>query len=223
MSFLPPSILNKPVVLSTLVLTRRLFADLYTRNAADIIRDRSALSAVKALETSHDCTEIDPTSVLNNARSCNNHFGYEAVNKVNPLAFVWSRSANFSEPLISHKIPSERMPNGKLFKVPMLTLVDHINDNVCGHPGIIHGGMTSTIAHSSMSLVAALNAPGANIVPISLNMDYRRPIRTGTFVKIHAWLYDEDQIQNTVKAEVHLYTLSDKLLFEAISDIAVFQ
>ncbi|KAJ1722682.1 hypothetical protein LPJ53_002940 [Coemansia erecta] len=223
MSFLPPSVLRNPAVLSTLVLTRRLFADLYTRSAADIIRDRSALSAVKALEASHSCTAFDPIGALSGARSCNSHFGYPAVSKVHPLAFAWSPSADFSEPLKASKnIPAERMPNGRLFATPMLTLVDYVDENLCGHPGVVHGGMSSTIAHSSMSLVAALNAPGAGITPVSLNVDFRRPVRAGTFVKVHAWLYAGDQTRGcSVKAAVHLYSLNDKLLFEAISDIAI--
>ncbi|KAJ2598742.1 hypothetical protein GGF40_002141 [Coemansia sp. RSA 1286] len=223
-------ILSKPSLLSSLILARRLFGAWYTRDAADIIRDRAALPAVKALDKSTECMPIDPTYVLKDSLSCNSHFGYQAVSKVNPLAYAWSKSADFSSLLITGVIPPKRMPSAEKFDVPMVTLIDHINENVSGHPGLIHGGMTTVIAHSSMSLVAALNAPRAQIVPRTLNMDYRKPIRTGNFVKIHAWLYEKSSISGSapgvtdammLRAAVHFYSLENELLVEAISDILV--
>ncbi|KAJ2855984.1 hypothetical protein J3B02_001865 [Coemansia erecta] len=223
-------ILNRPSLLNSLVVARRLFGIWYTRDAADIIRDRAALPAVKALDKNTECTSIDPTDVLKSSLCCNSHFGYQPISKVNPLAYAWNRIADFSIPLITDVIPQQRMPSAEKFDVPMVTLIDYINENVNGHPGLIHGGMTTIVAHSSMSLVAALNAPGAQIVPRTLNMDYRKPIRTGQFVKVHAWLYEKNCISRSahgvvdtvmIKAAVHFYSLKDELLVEAISDILV--
>ncbi|KAJ1820014.1 hypothetical protein LPJ56_000074 [Coemansia sp. RSA 2599] len=230
MSSISSFVLSKPSLLNSIILARRLFAVWYTRDAADIVRDRAKLPAVKALEGSAECRAIDPAYALRDSLSCNNHFGYQSTSKVYPLAYAWSRTADFSAPLITDAIPSERMPSAKEFDVPMVTLIDHINEGVSGHLGLIHGGMTTVIAHSSMSLVAALNAPGTQIVPKTLNMDYRRPIRTGHFVKIHAWLYEKSRIPASaqgapdaavMKAAVHFYNLRDELLVEAVSDILV--
>ncbi|KAJ1900829.1 hypothetical protein LPJ66_001211 [Kickxella alabastrina] len=213
--------------MNALILARRIFAVWFTRDAADIIRHRALLPAVKALEHNSQCAAIDPTATIKETSSCHSHFGYESVSKVNPLAFGWRKTTDFSKHLVTSKIPQEQMPNGDRFATPMLTLIDYANENVCGHPGLIHGGMTTVIAHSSMSLVAAINAPGKSIVPVSLNMDYRKPIRAGDFVKVHAWLYDQHCVSNSasgalkLKAAVHFYSLNDELLVEAISDLMV--
>ncbi|KAI7834792.1 HotDog domain-containing protein [Kickxella alabastrina] len=72
----------------------------------------------------------------------------------------------------------------------MLTLIDYANENVCGHPGLIHGGMTTVIAHSSMSLVAAINAPGKSIPIFTANfqLEYLEPVLTDSFVVMDAWI-----------------------------------
>ncbi|KAJ2434879.1 hypothetical protein IWW41_001214 [Coemansia sp. RSA 2522] len=85
----------------------------------------------------------------------------------------------------------------------MITAIDFINENVNGHMGLIHGGMTTIIAHSTMSLLAAANAHGS--VARSLNMDYRKPIRT----------------DNELKAAVHFYDLDNTMLVEATSNISI--
>ncbi|KAJ2285318.1 hypothetical protein IW141_005841, partial [Coemansia sp. RSA 355] len=115
------------------------------------------------------------------------------------------------------KDPDERLPLASA-ETPMITAIDFINENVNGHMGLIHGGMTTIIAHSTMSLLAAANAHGT-VVARSLNMDYRKPIRTGHFVKIHAWLYHQQD--NELKAAVHFYDLDNTMLVEATSNISI--
>ncbi|KAJ1994061.1 hypothetical protein GGI25_000902 [Coemansia spiralis] len=219
------SLLNQPSIVSAAILARRLFDMWRTRDAADIIRERASLPAVDKLTNNPECTPVDINAVLNNTAGCNSHFDYQAASKVLPLAFGWNNSSEFTQQLLTSTIPTDRMPCTRRFDnmqlhIPMVTLIDHINDNVSGHPGLIHGGMTTVIAHSSMSLVAALNSPkNAQITPLSLNMDYRKPIRTSDFVKIHTWLYQHRD--NELKVAVHFYNLKDEMLVEAVSDIAV--
>ncbi|PIA19317.1 hypothetical protein COEREDRAFT_79262 [Coemansia reversa NRRL 1564] len=137
-----------------------------------------------------------------------------------PFAFSWDGSTDACiEQLNTGKIPTERLP-GFHFSTPMVTVFDYINENVCGHPGLIHGGMTATIAHTTMMLAAVLNArKGARVISKSLNMDYRKPIYTGNFVKVHAWLYEREE--KNFKAALHIYSLEDEMLVEATSSLAV--
>ncbi|KAJ2725261.1 hypothetical protein GGI07_001394 [Coemansia sp. Benny D115] len=231
MSMLQQYFLSKPSVVNALVLARRVFATWYVRDVADVIRARSSHPVVKALQQNPHCTEIDPVDILQSRHvALHNHFGYTPISKVNPLAFAWT-NGGCEKQLILDKIPAERLSSfgTRRFTTPMVTLVDYVNENVNGHPGLLHGGMTTTIAHSAMSLVAALNVEsGSRVVPRSLNMDYRKPIRTGSFIKIHSWLYGEKQSTQAMhtgdrclQVAVHLYSMQDELLVEAISDISV--
>ncbi|KAJ2155419.1 hypothetical protein IWW43_003105 [Coemansia sp. RSA 1935] len=203
--------------MNTMIVARRLFAPLYTSTAADVLRMRSALPAVKTLEANKSCTPIDIRSTLNRVQTCDNHFGYQAISKVPPLVFAWSQSSDCVRQLNRDKVPDERLPLASA-ETPMITAIDFINENVNGHMGLIHGGMTTIIAHSTMSLLAAANTHGT-VVARSLNMDYRKPIRTGHFVKIHAWLYHQQD--NELKAAVHFYDLDNTMLVEATSNISI--
>ncbi|KAJ2468061.1 hypothetical protein GGI02_003818 [Coemansia sp. RSA 2322] len=74
-----------------------------------------------------------------------------------------------------------------------------------------------------MSLVAALNVPRqptAEVISRSLNMDYRRPIRTGQFVKIYAWLYRHYE-QGPMLAAVHFYDPNGQMLVEATAKLDI--
>ncbi|KAJ2497190.1 hypothetical protein GGH96_005303 [Coemansia sp. RSA 1972] len=209
--------LVQSTAMDAMIVARRLFAPLYTTTAADVIRMRSSLPAVKSLETNKACTPIDIRSTLTNVQTCDNHFGYQPISKVTPLVFAWSQSSDCVGQLNRDKVPRERLPLVSV-ETPMITAIDYINENVNGHMGLIHGGMTTIIAHSTMSLLAALNANGS-VVARSLNMDYRKPIRTGHFVKIHAWLYHQQD--NEIKAAVHFYDLDNTMLVEATSNISI--
>ncbi|KAJ2553943.1 hypothetical protein EV175_002755 [Coemansia sp. RSA 1933] len=222
------TLLRRPSIAKAGILARQLSAVWETRSAADIIRERASLPAVHELAENPECSPVDIERMIQRTSSCSSHFGYQPICKVAPLAFAWRNDADCTQQLLTEKIPKDRLPrtfaasddNTCRIHTPMVTLIDHINENVCGHPGLIHGGMTTVIANSSLSLVAALNSPeNAQIVPLSLNMDYRRPIRSSTFVKIHAWLYQTSG--DRMKAAIHFYSLKNEMLVEAIGDIAI--
>ncbi|KAJ2507062.1 hypothetical protein GGI11_004324 [Coemansia sp. RSA 2049] len=220
---------NQPSVASAAMLARRLFAMWKSKSADDIISKRASLPAVCDLKKAPGCSPVDVENALRNVScSASSHFAYRPISKVAPLAFAWSSSADCTKQLLTDVVPKDRLPiiphslhSARQIQIPMVTLIDHVDDNVCGHPGLIHGGMTTTIANSSLSLLAALNAPkDARIVPLSLNMDYRKPIPTNNFVKIHAWLYQIDG--DKLKTAIHFYSLKNEMLVEAVSDIAVY-
>ncbi|KAJ2037504.1 hypothetical protein GGI08_008472 [Coemansia sp. S2] len=220
MPLLPPSVLGRPCVMQAVVLTRRIFAAWYVRSAADIIRERASLDVVKEMEKDAAWKPIDISAELKGVAGSDSHFGYRTISKVLPLAYSWTGDLKTAQQLVSAKAPVDRLP-GAGTRVPVLALVDYISECTNGHPGLIHGGMTAIIAHSSMSLAAALNTPrsAGAVVSKSLNMDYRKPIRTGQFVKIFAWLYKCEQGQMT--AAVHFYSPCGQMLVEAISDLEI--
>ncbi|KAJ1734780.1 hypothetical protein LPJ61_000889 [Coemansia biformis] len=220
MASISHGMMGRPAVASAAILARRLLAPWTTRTAADVIRERASLAAVAELQSRSECRPLDVGALLRSTPGADSHLGYEAINKVVPLVFGWGGPASgWTGQLALDKIPSERLPSAE-FATPMLTAIDHINEDVCGHPGIIHGGMTAVIVHTMASLAAALNAPpGASMDARTLNMDYRKPIRTGTFVKIHAWPFERSR--NGLKTAVHIYGLQNEVLVEASADLTV--
>ncbi|KAJ2447881.1 hypothetical protein GGF42_005332 [Coemansia sp. RSA 2424] len=223
MPLFSPSVLSRPGVMQAVVLARRVFAAWYVRSAADIIRERASLAVVKAIEQDASWRPIDISAELKGVAGSDSHFGYRTISTVLPLAYGWTGDLGAAQQLVATKAPADRLPCAGTH-TPVLALVDYISECTNGHPGLIHGGMTAIIAHSSMSLVGALNASKgvrAEVVSRSLNMDYRKPIRTGQFVKIYAWLYGYER--GKMKAAVHFYSPDGLMLVEAISDLEVVE
>ncbi|KAJ2813425.1 hypothetical protein H4S07_000701 [Coemansia furcata] len=220
MPFLSPAFLSRPCVTQAVVLARRVFAAWYVRSTADIIRERASLAVVKEIEQDAAWKPIDISTKLKSVAGSDSHFGYRTISQVLPLAYGWTGDLKAAQQLVAAKTPTDRLPCAGTH-VSVLALVDYISEYTNGHPGLIHGGMTTIIAHSSMSLVAALNAPHSTgvVVSKSLNMDYRKPIRTGQFVKIYAWLYKCEQGKMT--AAVHFYSPGGQMLVEAVSDLEI--
>ncbi|KAJ2781982.1 hypothetical protein H4R18_002538 [Coemansia javaensis] len=202
------------------VLARRLLAPLIAKSAADIIRERASLAAVAELAARAECSRVDVAAALRRVTSIDSHIGCDAISTVPPLVFGWrGAGAACMAQLALDKVPPEQRPSAQ-FAVPMVTLIEHVDGNASGHPGLIHGGMTAVMAQTAASLAAALNAaPGAAVGPRALNMDYRKPIRTGSFVKIHAWPYELRP--GGLRAAVHIYGLGGEVLVEATADLAV--
>ncbi|KAJ2158294.1 hypothetical protein GGF46_003873 [Coemansia sp. RSA 552] len=212
--------LGRAVAVTAAPRARRSVATMGVKSMADITRLRASLPVVKQLQEDRAARPIDIAAALKQAGSCDSHFGYEAVSRVLPLVFGWTAVDDCKRQLALEKIPAGQLPSSQ-FSTPMITAIDYVNENVSGHPGLIHGGMTTVIAHSVMSLLAALNAPGgADVVSRSLNMDYRRPIRTGDFVKVHAWVYRREQ--ERLDAAVQFHSMDGTVLVEATSGLDVY-
>ncbi|KAJ2335639.1 hypothetical protein GGH91_005437 [Coemansia sp. RSA 2671] len=222
MPLLSPSLLSRPSVLKAVVLARRVFAAWYVRSAADIIRERASLPVVKAIEQDATWKPIDISAKLKQVAGSDSHFGYRTISQVLPLAYGWTGDLEAAQQLVAAKAHADRLPCAGT-QVPVLALVDYISEYTNGHPGLIHGGMTAIIAHSSMSLVAALNTPRSAgvVVSRSLNMDYRSPIRTGQYVKIYAWIYKRGP--GEMAAAVHFYSPGGQMLVEAISELDIVE
>ncbi|KAJ2767838.1 hypothetical protein IWQ57_003789 [Coemansia nantahalensis] len=219
MSAATQSLLRKPAVAGAGALAQRVLAPRTTRTAADVRRDRASLAAVVELQSRPECRALDVAALLRKVPSAPNHHGYEALSKVAPLVYGWSGpGSGWGSQLVLAKVPPERRPSAD-FEVPLLTAIDYINEDLSGHPGVIHGGVTAIIAHTMLALAAVPNVPrGASLAVQSLNMDYRRPVFVGTFVKIHAWPYQRSP--GAIQVAAHVCSLEDEVLVEANAGLA---
>jgi len=60
----------------------------------------------------------------------------------------------------------------------------HLGRSLCGHDGIIHGGLLATILDESLARTAFLNLSGNIGVTANLNVNYRAPTQADQVVKI---------------------------------------
>ncbi|GAN02504.1 thioesterase family protein [Mucor ambiguus] len=69
-----------------------------------------------------------------------------------------------------------------------LTSVLHLGKNICGHDGIIHGGLAATILDEGLACVAIPALPNMFGFTANLNINYRKPIMSNQWVVMKAKL-----------------------------------
>jgi len=60
----------------------------------------------------------------------------------------------------------------------------HVGRGLCGHDGIVHGGLIATLLDESLARTAILNLPDKVGMTVNLNINYRAPTRADQFIVI---------------------------------------
>ncbi|OCH91722.1 Thioesterase/thiol ester dehydrase-isomerase [Obba rivulosa] len=66
----------------------------------------------------------------------------------------------------------------------------HVGRALCGHEGIVHGGLLATLLDESLARVALLNLPEKIGVTATLDLSYRAPTRADQFIVIKTRLVE---------------------------------
>lgn len=64
----------------------------------------------------------------------------------------------------------------------------HLGTSLCGHEGIIHGGLLATILDEALARTAFLGLPGGIGVTATLGLKYRKPTWAGAYVVLRTKL-----------------------------------
>jgi len=64
--------------------------------------------------------------------------------------------------------------------------VVHVGADLCGHPGIVHGGLLATLLDEALARCCFAALPHGVGVTANLNINYRAPLRAGSYVVIRA-------------------------------------
>ncbi|KAJ3551366.1 hypothetical protein NM688_g4747 [Phlebia brevispora] len=143
-----------------------------------------------------------------------------------PDAHEWYETRPFVE------VPKEMLANsltagalrgpGKLALPPLVRarrdeseahIIIHVGSGLCGHEGIVHGGMLATLLDESLGRLALLNLPDKVGVTAYLNMNYRAPTRADQFVVIKTRLLEQNG--RKVKVAGTVEDLQGNVLVEA--------
>ncbi|EGG00928.1 uncharacterized protein MELLADRAFT_27996, partial [Melampsora larici-populina 98AG31] len=94
----------------------------------------------------------------------------------------------------------------------------HLGRSLCGHDGIIHGGLCATILDEALGRIALQNLPSKLGVTASLSLSYRSPTFADQFVVIRTRLSRDPAKRpagRKVWVEGRLETLKGHVLVEA--------
>jgi len=78
----------------------------------------------------------------------------------------------------------------------------HLGRGLCGHDGIIHGGLLATILDETIARTAIANLPDKVGVTAQLTLNYRAPTRADQFVVIRTFLEEAKGRKVTVNGRV---------------------
>ncbi|KAL7412755.1 HotDog domain-containing protein [Mrakia frigida] len=92
-------------------------------------------------------------------------------------------------------------------------VVVHLGRSLCGHDGIVHGGMVATILDEATGRNALLNLPTKIGVTANLSVNYRAPTKADQFVVIKTKLVERKGRKAVVAAE--MWSLSGDKLADA--------
>ncbi|KAK2010504.1 thioesterase superfamily protein [Colletotrichum eremochloae] len=67
-----------------------------------------------------------------------------------------------------------------------LVSISHLGTDVCGHPGIVHGGLLATMLDEGLARCCFAALPHNVGVTAKLEINYRKPVHAGTYVVLRA-------------------------------------
>jgi len=67
-----------------------------------------------------------------------------------------------------------------------LVSVVYLGEDLCGHPGIVHGGLLATLLDEGLARCCFPALPSKIAMTASLNINYRKPAPSGAFVVLRA-------------------------------------
>ncbi|AOA64978.1 hypothetical protein PP7435_CHR4-0054 [Komagataella phaffii CBS 7435] len=112
----------------------------------------------------------------------------------------------------------EHLENSNELNENKLTAIFHLGSEVCGHPGIVHGGMLATLLDENLCRCAFPLFSGKIGVTASLKIDYRSPTLANSFVVLKAWTTSKSGRKVHVKGIIETLSMNSdapKLLAEA--------
>ncbi|KAI8326188.1 Thioesterase/thiol ester dehydrase-isomerase [Martensiomyces pterosporus] len=81
-------------------------------------------------------------------------------------------------------------------------VIAHFGNKLCGHPGIVHGGVQATLFDEITARPAFWNLPRNVALTATLKVNYRRPVHSGQVLVFRTWLDKLDGRKAVVKAQL---------------------
>lgn len=78
----------------------------------------------------------------------------------------------------------------------------HLGRSVCGHDGIVHGGMLATVCDEALARTAMYNLPGKIGVTARLEINYRKPTMANQFIVLETHLVEQKGRKAVVEGTV---------------------
>ena len=99
--------------------------------------------------------------------------------------------------------------NEKEAELPSLVQFMYLGSDLCGHPGVVHGGMLATMLDEGLARACFPALPNKVGVTASLKIDYRVPCPAGSYVVLKAYTTKVDGRKAWAKGWIELLEEND--------------
>lgn len=89
-------------------------------------------------------------------------------------------------------------------ELPSLVSIVHLGPALCGHPGLVHGGMLATLLDEGLARACFSALPNKVGVTASLKIDYRKPCPADSYIVLKAYTTKVEGRKAWVKGWIEL-------------------
>ncbi|GAA5855576.1 hypothetical protein JCM3766R1_002191 [Sporobolomyces carnicolor] len=130
-----------------------------------------------------------------------------------PLVPRWKVSRPYAAtPAGPHSLSGYALRGPHKFAIPPLVFTSpdkkeavfvlHVGKGLCGHEGVVHGGLLATVLDESLGRTALLNLPTNIGVTATLNLKYKKPTFAAQYIVIKTELVDQKGRKAWVKGRI---------------------
>ncbi|GAA5982789.1 hypothetical protein JCM5350_002989 [Sporobolomyces pararoseus] len=130
-----------------------------------------------------------------------------------PLVPRWKISRPYAAtPAGPHSLSGYSLKGPHKFAIPPLVFTSpdkkeavfvlHVGKGLCGHEGVVHGGLLATVLDESLGRTALLNLPTNIGVTATLNLKYKKPTFAAQYIVIKTQLVDQKGRKAWVKGRI---------------------
>ncbi|KAK5168046.1 uncharacterized protein LTR77_006614 [Saxophila tyrrhenica] len=112
--------------------------------------------------------------------------------------------------------------NEKHAELPSMVQIMYLGDSLCGHPGIVHGGLLATMLDEGLARACFPALPNKIGVTASLKIDYRVPCPAGSYVVLKAYTQKVEGRKAWVKGWIELLGEEDGTGAKVVEAEALF-
>ncbi|KAG1145022.1 hypothetical protein G6F37_003222 [Rhizopus arrhizus] len=149
--------------------------------------------------------------------------------RTNPELVEHEAYAYFNESQKKHSLTCSTLRGPDMIIVPPimfynksfteLTIIIHLGKKMCGHDGIIHGGLAATVLDEALAAVALPSLPKNFGFTANLNINYRKPIMSDQWVVVRSKLDKLEERKAFVSA--HIESLEDQVVFTEATSLYI--
>ncbi|KAG0171834.1 hypothetical protein DFQ28_008590 [Apophysomyces sp. BC1034] len=184
---------------SAIAATAITYGVMSTQHHEALLDQKNALNGTSSNDFEFMKSHRDNMTIVQSARADPDMFEIEAYSHLKGSAKLNSLTA------------STLRGKGKIIVPPVIfynkahtevTAVVHLGKELCGHDGIIHGGMLATMLDEILACVAMPSLPNHVGFTANLNVDYRKPVVADQWVVLRGRLDKIDGRKAYVSAAV---------------------